>query len=257
MVLTVMPFALMILSAFKTNLEVLRIPPTFFPANPTTQNFRIIFNDKTLPLLRFYLNSAIVSLSVVTITLFTSALMGYLLAKFEFRGKRVLFGWFMISMMIPPYIYMIPNFYVAYKLGLINTLWSLIIFSFLDAFGIFMIRQFCESLPNELLDAARIDGASEWQIFLQIVIPQLSAPLATLGILTFMTTWNAYLWPLIVLQTNESRTLPVILSWYNSTHAGQGGLVMAATVLVAVPVLIVLVSLQRWIVKGFTMSGFK
>jgi multiple sugar transport system permease protein len=254
---TLLPFIMMILSSFKTNVEVLRVPPTFWPENFTLENYVKIFNDPKLPLLRFYGNSAFVSTLNVISTLFTSSLVGYMFAKFEFPGKRVLFIWFLTLMMIPSQITMIPSYLILAKLGLINSLWGLVIFSAVDAFGIFMMRQFCETLPNELLDAARIDGASEWQIYWQVVLPQLGAPLATLGILGFMQNWNAYLWPMIVLQKIEVRTLPIILTWFNSTHTGQGGLVMAATVLIILPILIVFLFFQRWIVQGFTMSGFK
>jgi len=257
LVFTLLPFLMMIFSSLKTNTEVLRTPPTFLPENPTFSNYITIFNDPRLPLIRFYANSAFVAVFNVTSTLFTSALIGYMFAKFEFRGKRILFGWFLTLMMIPSHITMIPSYLILARLGLINSLWGLVIFSAVDAFGIFMLRQFCETLPNELLDAGRIDGASEWQIFLKIVLPQLNAPLATLGILGFMASWNAYLWPMIVLQKVEVRTLPIILTWYNSTHTGQGALVMAATVLITVPILLVLVYFQRWIVKGFVTSGIK
>jgi multiple sugar transport system permease protein len=255
--LTLLPFVMMILSSFKTNLEVLRIPPTFWPENFTLENYIKIFNDPKLPLLRFYGNSAFVAFFNVFSTLFTSSLVGYMFAKFEFPGKRILFGWFLTTMMIPSQITMIPSYLLLSKLHLINSLWGLVIFSAVDAFGIFMLRQFCETLPNELLDAARIDGASEWQIYWRIVLPQLGAPLATLGILGFMGSWNAYLWPMIVLQKIEVRTLPIILTWFNSNHTGQGALVMAATVLIIVPILFVFMFFQRWIVQGFTMTGFK
>jgi len=254
---TLLPFAMMILSSFKTNAEMLRIPPTFWPENPTLENYRTIFNDPKLPLLRFYGNSAFVAIFNMVTTLFTSSLIGYLFAKFEFTGKRILFGWFLALMIIPGQITMIPSYLILARLGLLNSLWGLVVFSAVDAFGIFMIRQFCESLPNELMDAARIDGASEWSIYWRIVLPQLGAPLATLGILNFMGNWNAYLWPMIVLTKIEVRTLPIILTWYNSTHTGQGGLVQAATVLVVLPILLVFVYFQRWIVQGFTMSGLK
>jgi multiple sugar transport system permease protein len=254
---TLLPFIMMILSSFKTNVEVLRVPPTFWPENFTLENYVKIFNDPKLPLLRFYGNSAFVAFFNVVSTLFTSSLVGYMFAKFEFPGKKLLFGWFLAMMMIPTQITMIPSYLILAKLGLINSLWGLIIFSAVDAFGIFMIRQFSETLPSDLLDAARIDGASEWQIYWRIVLPQLGAPLATLGILGFMGSWNAYLWPMIVLQKIDVRTLPIILTWFNSTHTGQGGLVMAATVLIILPILIVFMFFQRWIVQGFTMSGFK
>jgi len=254
---TLLPFVMMILSSFKTNLEVLQVPPTFWPKTFTLENYIKIFNDPKLPLLRFYGNSAFVSIFNVVATLFTSSLVGYMFAKFEFPGKKILFGWFLTMMMIPTQITMIPSYLILARLHLINSLWGLVIFSAVDAFGIFMLRQFCETLPSELLDAARIDGASEWQIYLRIVLPQLGAPLATLGILGFMGNWNAYLWPMIVLQKIEVRTLPIILTWFNSTHTGQGALVMAATVLIIMPILIVFLFFQRWIVQGFTMTGFK
>ena len=254
---TLLPFLMMILSSFKTNLEVLQVPPTFWPQNPTLENYVKIINDPKLPLLRFYGNSAFVAFFNVVSTLFTSSLIGYMFAKFEFPGKKILFAWFLTMMMIPGQITMIPSYLILSRLHLINSLWGLIIFSAVDAFGIFMMRQFCETLPNELSDAARIDGASEWQIFWRIILPQLGAPLATLGILGFMHSWNAYLWPMIVLQKIEVRTLPIILTWYNSTHTGQGAMVMAATVMIIVPILIVFLFFQRWIVQGFTMSGFK
>jgi len=255
--LTLLPFLMMILTSFKTNTEALRVPPTFWPQHFTVENYLKILNNPKLPLLRFYANSTFVAVFNVTTTLFTSALVGYLLAKFEFPLKRILFGWYLLSMMIPFQITMIPSYLILAKLGLINSLWGLVIFSAVDAFGIFMMRQFCETLPGELLDAGRIDGASEWQIFFRIVLPQLKPALATLGILVFMNNWNAYLWPMIVLQKVEVRTLPVILTWFNSTYTGQPALIMAATVLIVTPILLVFVNFQRWIVQGFTFSGFK
>jgi len=254
---TLLPFLMMILSSFKTNLELLHIPPTFWPEKFTLQNYIKIFNDPDLPLMRFYGNSAFVAFFNVTSTLFTSSLIGYMFAKFEFPGKKILFGLFLIMMMIPRQITMIPSYLILAKIGLINSLWGLVVFSAVDAFGIFLMHQFCETIPNDLMDAARIDGASEWKVYWKIVLPQLGAPLATLGILSFMSSWNAYLWPMIVLQKVEVRTLPVILTWFNSVHTGQAALVMAATVLVILPILVIFVYFQKWIVQGFTMSGLK
>jgi len=254
---TLLPFLMMILSSFKTNLELLRIPSTFWPEKFTLQNYIKIFNDPNLPLMHFYGNSAFVAFFNVISTLFTSSLIGYMFAKFEFPGKKILFGLFLTMMMIPMQITMIPSYLILAKIGLINSLWSLIIFSAVDPFGIFLMRQFCETIPNELMDAARVDGASEWRIYGKIVLPQLGAPLATLGILSFMFSWNSYLWPMIVLQKVEVRTLPVILTWFSTSHAGQAGLIMAATVLIVIPVLIVFMYFQKWIVQGFTMTGLK
>ena len=254
---TLAPFIWMILGSFKTATELIRIPPTFFPENPTFVNYQTLFNDPKLPLLRFYGNSAFVAVFNVMTNLFTSSLIGFLLAKYTFRGKRFLFSWFLLGMMIPGQITMIPGYLILAKIGLLNSLWGLVVFSGVNAFGIFMLRQFIETLPNELLDAARIDGASEWQIYWRIILPQLGAPLATLGILTFMENWNAYLWPMVVITSIEKRTLPIILTWYNSQHGGNPGLTNAATILVILPILFVFLYFQRWIVQGFTMSGFK
>jgi multiple sugar transport system permease protein len=255
--MTLMPFTWMILASFKTQTELIRIPPTFWPENPTLDNYRTILQDPKIPLLRFYGNSAFVAVANVLTTLLTSSLLGYLFAKFEFRGKRAFFGWFLLGMMIPGQMTMIPSFLILAKIGLLNTLWGLVVFSAVDAFGIFMLRQFIETLPNELLDAARIDGASEWQIYWRVVLPQLGPALATLGTLNFMGNWNNYLWPMVVITKVERRTLPIILTWYNSQHSSRQNIVMAATVLVVVPILFVYFFFQRWIVQGFTMSGIK
>ncbi len=254
---TLLPFTWTMLNSLKTNTEAMRVPPTFFPENPTLENFRRIFSDERLPLARFYANSAIVAVSNVFITLFTSSLMGFLFAKYEFKGKRIFFGWFMLGMMIPGVSMMIPNYMILNYLGLLNKLAALIVLSGLDAFGIFMMRQFIESIPNAFMDAARIDGATEWQIFWRVILPQLGAPLATLGTLNFMGNWNAYLWPMVVLTKQEVRTLPVILTWFNSQHSSRPGLTSAAIVLMVIPILIVYFFFQRWIVQGFTMSGLK
>jgi multiple sugar transport system permease protein len=152
---------------------------------------------------------------------------------------------------------MIPGYLILVKLKLLNSLWGLIVGSAIDAFGIFLITQFAKSIPNELLDAARVDGASEWRIYWKIAVPQLGPAMATLGMLTFMFNWNAYLWPLIVLTEQKKRTLPIILNWYSTQHSTQIHLTMAASVLVVIPVLLVFLVMQRWIVKGITLTGIK
>lgn len=254
---TLMPFMWMILGSVKTATELIRIPPTFWPDNPTLDNYKTILTDPKLPLARFYLNSTIVAVCNVISNLFTSSLMGFLFAKYEFRGKRLFFGWFLLGMMIPGVAMMIPSYMILVKLHLTNKLAGLIVLSGMNAFGIFMMRQFIETLPNELLDAARIDGASEWQIYGRVVLPQLGPALATLGTLVFMGNWNDYLWPMVVITQVDKRTLPVILTWYNSQHGSRPNITMAATVMMVVPILFVYFFFQRWIVQGFTMSGIK
>jgi multiple sugar transport system permease protein len=255
--IALIPFIWMILSSFKTLKEVRQIPPTFLPQEFTLDNYEKVLTDPDLPLGTFYRNSAIIAIANVVQVLFTSSLFGYIFAKFDFRGKKVLF-WFILSlMMIPQQMTMIPGYLILAKLKLINNLLGLIIPSAIDAFGIFLFRQFAFSIPSELLDAARVDGASEFQIYWRVVLPQLGPALATFGMLTFMFNWNAYLWPLIVLTEKNVRTLPIILTWFSNQMVDKTNLTMAASVLVILPVLFVFLLVQRWIVEGITLSGMK
>jgi multiple sugar transport system permease protein len=247
----------MILSSFKTGREIRSVPPTFLPEAPTLDNYRTILDDPDLPLWRFYRNSAFVAVANVISTLFTSSLLGYLLAKFQFRFNRPLFWYLLATMMLPAQVTMIPNYLLLSRLGLLNNLWGLVIPAAIDAFGVFLMRQFCLGIPNSLLNAARVDGASEWRIYRSIVLPQLKPALATLGLLTFMTHWNAYLWPLIVLTEQDNRTLPIILTWFSNRNASKLHLTMAASVLIVLPVLFAFALVQRWIVKGITLTGLK
>ena len=252
-----LPFVWMIFGSFKTGREIRQIPPTFFPENFILDNYRTIFNDPKLPLTLYYRNSTIIAVANVIQVLFTSSLFGYIFAKFEFRGKNVLFWMILATMMIPSQVTMVPGYLILAKLKLLNKLIALIIPAAIDAFGIFLFRQFAKSIPNDLLDAARVDGASEFRIYWSIVLPQLGPALATFGMLTFMFNWNAYLWPLIVLTENKVRTLPIILTWYANQHTNQLHLTMAASVLVILPVLFVFLLAQRWIVRGITLTGVK
>lgn len=254
---TLLPFVWMFLASFKTSQEILKLPPTFFPENPTLNNYKTVLSDPKLPLARMYLNSLTVSLSTVALTLFTSSLAGFVFAKYQFFGKNLAFGLILATLMIPFQVLMIPTYLLLVNLGLIDSLFGLIVPSATSAFGIFLMRQFIESLPNDFLDAARIDGASEWGIYWRVILPQLGAVLATLGILTFMATWNSYIWPLIVISTPEKRTLPVVLTFFNSQFATRYDMTMTASVLVVIPILIVYALVQRWIVRGFAMSGLK
>jgi multiple sugar transport system permease protein len=256
-IIAALPFLWMIFGSFKTGAELRQVPPTFFPQSFTWENYRTILEDPHLPLALFYRNSLFIALFNVVTVLFTSSLFGYIFAKFEFRGKQVLFWFIMATMMIPSQVTMIPGYLILARLGLLNRLWGLIIPAFIDVFGFFLFRQFALSIPGELLDAARVDGANEFRIYRTIVLPELGPALATFGMLTFMSNWNAYLWPLIVLTEERVRTLPIILTWYSTQHAAQIHLQMAASVMVIVPVLIVFLFTQRWIVRGITLTGLR
>jgi multiple sugar transport system permease protein len=247
----------MILASFKTGAELRTIPPTFWPNDATLDNYGTILADPELPLSLFYRNSLFVAVLNVIATLFTSSLLGYILAKYEFRGRQGLFWFVLATMMIPAQVTMIPGYLILLQLGLLNNLWGLVLPSFIDAFGVFLMRQFTLSISDDEIWSARVDGASEWRIYRSVVLPQLKPALATLGMLTFMFHWNAYLWPLIVLTEQSKRTLPIILTWYSTQHTAQLNLVMAASVLMVIPVLVVFALSQRWIVRGLTLTGVK
>jgi multiple sugar transport system permease protein len=256
-IVAMIPFVWMILGAFKTGSEIRAVPPTFWPQNPTLDNFRTILNDPDLPLLLFYRNSLFIAIMNTISVLFVGSLLGYIFAKFNFRARNLIFWYILATMMIPAQLTMIPGFLLLAEFGLVNNLWGLIIPSAIDAFAIFLMRQFIITIPDDLIQAARVDGASEFRIYWQVVLPQIKPALATLGMLTFMFNWNAYLWPLIVLTEQSKRTLPIILTWYSTQHSSQLQLVMAASVLMVIPVLIIFAVSQRWIVKGLTLTGSK
>lgn len=256
--LTLLPFVWTILASFKTHAEIIN-PATqsFFPRNFTFDNYTTIFNDESLPLARFYFNSGFIAITNVITTTFTSALFGYVFAKFNFRFKRAVFSYLLITMMIPFQLTMIPSYLILLNFGLTNNLLGMVVLSWFDAFGIFLMRQFMSGIPDELIDAGRVDGANEWQIFIRIVLPQTLAIMATYGVLVFIANWNAYLWPLIVLRDIDVRTLPIILTWYNDAHTSNLGLQMAASVLIVMPILVVYTIFNRWVVSGFSLSGLK
>ena len=257
LVVTLLPFFYILISSLKPEAEIRKTPPDFFPQEPTFKHYTTIFNDEAIPLERIVLNSFVVSIGRVFITLFTSSFAGYIFAKYHFKGKNLAFGVILIQIMIPFQVVMIPNYLLIVRFGLIDSLWALIVPSMVDAFGIFLMKQFIESLPAELMDAARIDGASEFGIYSRIILPQMGPPLASLGIFTFMFTWNDYLWPLIVLTSPEKRTIPLLLVWYQTQHTSNQGLVLAASILTLIPIFFVYIFLQRWIVDQATQSAFK
>ena len=257
LVATLLPFFYILVSSLKSEAELLKTPPDFFPQQPTLKHYITILTDTKIPIERNVMNSVFVSLARVFITLFTGSFAGYIFAKYHFRGKDLAFGVMLVQIMIPFQVIMIPSYLLIVKFGLIDSLWALIVPSMVDAYGIFMMKQFIESMPAELMDAARIDGASEFGIYSRIILPQMGPPLASLGIFTFMATWNDYLWPLIVLTSPEKRTIPLLLVWFQTQHTANQGLVLAASILTLVPIFLVYIFLQRWIVDQATQSAFK
>ena len=254
---TLVPFVWAILSSFKNNAEIQRVPPTFFPQVWALDNYLRFFTDPNIRLFRFFLNSLSVAGGNVVFILFTSSLLGYIFAKYSFWGRQVIFTIILAQMMIPFVVIMIPNYMILVRMDLVDNLWGLIIPSMVSAFGIFMMRQFIQGIPVELIDAARIDGASEFGIYARVIVPQLGPALSTLGIMVFMGNWNDYMWPLIVISSVEKRTLPLLLTWFNTYKHINYAQTMAGSILLTIPTLIVYVLFQKWIVRGVVLSGVK
>ena len=253
--LFVSPFVLMVASAFKTQAEVLRTPPTFLPLDPTLNGFVTVLRDA--PYGSWYCNSMVVASAVTAAVLLTSSLAGYIFAKFEFPAKRPLFLLVLSTMMIPFPVLLIPTYLIIDRLELLNSLWALIIPGMVSAFGIFLMRQFISSLPSELEDAARVDGASEWQVFWRVVMPLSRPAVATVAIFSFVGAWNAFLWPLIVLSRRELLTLPVGVATLQQEFTQNIGMVMAGAAVGAVPMIVLFLVFQRYFLEGVRVGGLK
>ncbi|MDQ1216821.1 MULTISPECIES: carbohydrate ABC transporter permease [Microbacterium] len=254
--LWLIPFLWMVLGSVKTQGEILRRPPTWFPENPTGENFARWFGP--LDFGHFFGNSLIVAVVTVLGNIVFCSMVGYALAKMEFPGKKVLFVLVMVTLMVPGVVTFVPLFVMVSSLGLVNTYPALILPFITAPIGVFLMRQFIMGIPDALLEAARLDGAGEWRIFSRIVMPLCGPPLATLGILTFLASWNNFLWPLVAAQTEEMYTLPVALSLYSTgQNATNYGLLLAGSVLVIAPIIVLFVFLQRWFIRGVATTGLK
>jgi multiple sugar transport system permease protein len=253
---TIMPFVWMLLGSIKPDGEILADPGAWLPHSPTGANYREWF--VTLDIATFLRNSAIVAVITVLGNLLFCSMVGYALAKLHFPGKKTLFALVMITLMVPGVVTFVPMFVVVAKLNLINTYAGLILPFLTSPIGVFLMRQFMRSIPDELIEAARIDGAGEFRIFARIVLPLSGPPLATLGILTFLASWNNFLWPLVVAQNQDRYTLPVALSLYSTgPQATNYGLLLAGSVMVITPILAAFIALQRWFVQGVATVGLK
>jgi multiple sugar transport system permease protein len=256
LVVMVGPFIWMALSSFKTEGEIRADPPTFLPENATLGNYETLFTRLDFPL--YFTNSIVVALVTTVGNLLFCSAAGYALAKLSFPGKRVLFLVVLGTIMVPSVVTMVPLFVLSSNLGLVNTLAGLILPFLAQAFGVFLMRQFIMSIPDDLLEAARIDGASELRIYWQIVLPLCRPALATLGILTFLASWNNFLWPLVAATTEDKYTLPVALALYAiGQNQTRYDLLLAGSVIIVLPVLIVFLLLQRHFVRGIATTGLK
>src|SRR5450631_180052 len=251
------PFVWMVLGSVKPEGELLRVPPTWWPEKVTFDNYRELFSKGIFP--RSFFNSTLIAVVVTTANIAFCSMVGYALAKLSFRGKKLVFGLVMGTLMIPGMVTLVPLFVLVANLGLVDTYPGLMLPFLVTPFGVFLMRQFIIELPDDLLDAGRIDGARELRIFRQIILPLCGPGVATLGILTFLSSWNSFLWPLVVAQTQEHYTLPVALALFskNQQVTPNYGLLLAGATVVVVPVLIVFLIFQRRFIEGIATTGIK
>jgi multiple sugar transport system permease protein len=256
LVLLVGPFLWMLLGSFRPDRELKQVPPTWLPQEPTLDNYRTLFTELDFP--TFFLNSVVVAVAITLGNIVFCSMLGYALAKLHFPGKRLIFALVLGTLMVPGVVTFVPLFVLVSNLGMVNSYPGLILPFLAGPFGVFLMRQFFQSLPDELIHAARVDGAGEWRIFWSIMLPLCKPALATLGILTFLASWNNFLWPLVVAQTEERYTLPVALAIYAiGENNSNYGLLMAGAVAIVVPVLVVFLLLQKHFVRGIAMTGIK
>lgn len=253
--ITIFPLFWMASASFMSSGEAIALPPHIVPHNPTLDQYRQLF--VRLNLGRAFFSSAFIAIAVTFFSVLFGSMAGYAFAKLRFGGRDRLFALLLIALVVPPQVGMLPLFLLMKKLHLVNSYWGAIIPSMVTVFGIFLIRQFMLSVPQELLEAARIDGASEWRIYWSVVMPLAKPILATLATFMFMSTWNDFMWPLIVLSDQAHYTLPVALANLNGEHVQDVELMMASSVLTVLPVLAVFIALQRYYIAGVMAGSVK
>jgi len=250
------PFVWMMLTSLKDNTQVFRIPPTWIPNPVLWSNFPQSL--QVLPFGEGYINSAYIATIVVVMVLLTSSMAGYSFARIRFPGRNVLFILFLATLMVPFQLTIIPLFIIMRNIGWLDTHLSLIVpASLFNAVGVFLMRQFILGIPPELEEAAIVDGAGRWTLFWRVIFPLLRAPLAALGIFTFIGQWNSFFYPLIFLSSPDLFTVQLMLNQFRGEYATQWTLVMAASVIAVVPILIVYILLQKQIIQGIATTGLK
>jgi ABC-type sugar transport system, permease component len=253
--LTIMPLLWMLSASFMPAGETTMYPPRLLPREITFEHYQALFTR--LNLAQYFFNSTLLATTVTLISLLLNSMAGYAFAKLRFMGRNRLFRMLLAALVIPAQVSMLPLFLILKQLGFINTYWGVIIPGMASIFGIFLIRQYALSISDDLLDAARMDGASEFRIYWSLVLPLCRPILTTLAIFTFMGTWNDFMWPLIVLTDKEMYTLPVALANLLGEHIQDTELMMAGSVLMVLPVIVLFMALQRYYLEGIMMGAVK
>ena len=248
------PYVWMLATSIKPVEEIQSYPPSFLVKHPTPAPYQDLF--RLIPMMRYIWNSIYVSGLVTIANLFFCSLAGYAFAKHRFFGRDKIFFILLGSIMIPWQVNLIPGFILMIKLGWLNSYKALIVPAMAGVFGVFLCRQFIMSIPDDLVDAAKIDGCGEFTIYRLVILPLIKPVLATLAIFTFLQQWNSFIWPLIVINSGEMRTLPLTLSVLNGQFGTRFAMVMAGAVVATTPMLVVFLFFQRYFIKGITMMGY-
>lgn len=254
-ILTIIPFAWMLSASLKLNKDVFAWPMQWIPAQPQWQNYVNIWTK--IPLMKFISNTAILTVVVTLLQLLTSSFAAYAFAKLRFKGRNLLFLGYIATIAMPWQVYMVPQFLMMSGMGLNDKLLAMVCLQAFSAFGVFLMKQFYDGIPDELCEAARIDGLSEYGIWRRIMLPLSKPSLATLTIFTFVNTWNDFLGPLLYLHTESKKTLQLGLRMFIGQYSAEYGLIMAASVVALIPVLVVFLALQKYFVQGIASSGLK
>ena len=254
-IVTLVPLVWMVSASLMPAGESNAMPPPFFPRTVTFEHYAHLLSG--LNLTRHLANSTVIAVLTTLLSLVVNSMAGYAFAKLRFPGRERLFRWLLAGLVIPAQVAMLPLFLLLKGMGLVNTMWAVIIPGLASVFGIFLIRQYALGIPNDLLDAARVDGAGEFRIFRTVVLPVLRPILGTLAAFTFLSSWNDFMWPLIVLSDDRKYTLPVALANLSGEHVQDTELMMAGAVLTILPVILVFLALQRSYIRGIMMGSVK
>jgi multiple sugar transport system permease protein len=254
-VATLLPLVWMVSASLMSAGEANQYPPRLLPTHATLEHYRVLF--ERLHLGRAFRNSLGLAAAVTAVSLLCNSMAGYAFAKLRFRGRDRLFALLLLTLVVPPQVGVLPLFLEVRALGLVNSYAGVMVAAIASVFGIFLVRQFALAIPNELLDAARVDGASEWRIYWTIVLPLLRPILVTLGVFTFLAAWNDFMWPLVVLTDEAKQTLPVALANLAGEHVQDTELMMAGAVVTVLPVIALFLSVQRQYLEGILAGSVK
>jgi len=249
------PMAWMLVTSFKTNADIRANRTKFLPTEWTLEGYRTAFAKA--PIGQWFLNSMLVVICITVAVIFTSTLIGFVFAKYEFKGKKVLFVILLATMMVPPQVTMIPRYLMIQEIHLFNTIGALIVPGLVSAFSIYMARQFISDLPDSICEAAKMDGAGPFRIYWSIVLPNIKPAIGSIGIFTAMMNWNDYLNPLLMLNDMEKMTLPLGLVIFDTQRVSDMSATMAAASMMMMPMIIIFVLFQKQFIKGMTLSGIK